>query len=286
MGKRPVLVAPRNQFSSGALGIKRLKKRAFCWVAQWTGLWKRVSWHATGPEEKEEIRQHVGLDASVWVAPIFPNGSVAVAKPEGSTLSKSNLRIILLARISPMKNLELALEVVEGLPFPVQFDIAGPVDDAAYWDKMKSQIDRLPRHVTITHLGPVEPARVRELLGSYHAMLLPTRGENFGHVILEALAAGCPPIISDRTPWKDLGEQGCGWVVPLEHVEGFRQALMDLNAMAPEERERIGAAAQAYARAYIDNPEIKALNLKMFRDAVELPAKMCMGHNGQQAGRC
>ena len=35
-------------------------------------------------------------------------------------------------------------------------------------------------------------------------MFLPSKGENFGHIIMESLAASTPVIISDLTPWKDL----------------------------------------------------------------------------------
>ena len=78
-----------------------------------------------------------------------------------------------------------------------------------------------------------------------------------------------PPSISVPRLWKDLNDKGCGWVVPLEDANGFRRALTDLNAMAPEGRERMRAAARAYAMAYVENPEIKESNLKMFREVME-----------------
>lgn len=266
--KRPVLVAPRNQFSQGALSIKRLKKRMFLRIARWSGLWKGVSWHATGQEELDEIEGQAGARAMAWVAPEFPNANVWARTTENVPLEPGPLRIVFLSRISAMKNLDIALEVIQWLPFPVQFDIAGPVDDDAYWQRIRTLIARLPRHITATHLGPVEPSHVQALLGSYHAMLLPTRGENFGHVILEALAAGCPPIISDRTPWKDLMERGCGWVIPLDDKDGFRKAVTELNAMGPEDRERMRSAARQYARSYIANLETKEMNRKMFQEVI------------------
>jgi glycosyltransferase involved in cell wall biosynthesis len=266
---KPVLVAPRNQFSPGALGIKSLKKRVFLRVARWVGLWKGLCWQATCEEERQEILRNVG-GGRVLVAPPFSSITVQVDGSEADPPQGGPLRIVFLSRISPKKNLDYALSVLGGISFPVQFDIAGPVDDVKYWEKVQALIVRLPREITVRHLGPVEPGEVQGLLASYHAMFLPTRGENFGHVILESLAAGCPPIISDRTPWKDLAEKGCGWVVPLEDANGFRQALTDLNAMAPEDRERMRAAARAYAMAYVENPEIKELNLKMFREVMGL----------------
>jgi hypothetical protein len=43
-----------------------------------------------------------------------------------------------------------------------------------------------------------------------------------------------------------------------------------LNAMPPEGRQRMRSAAVAYARAYVENPETKELNLKMFRKVMGL----------------
>lgn len=55
--------------------------------------------------------------------------------------------------------------------------------------------------------------------------LFPTKGENYGHVIYEALAAGCIPIISDQTSWNDLDEEGCGRVIPLSMQHEFVLAI-------------------------------------------------------------
>jgi glycosyltransferase involved in cell wall biosynthesis len=46
-------------------------------------------------------------------------------------------------------------------------------------------------------------------------MVLPTYNENFGYVILEALLAGCPVILSDQPPWRDLEARQVGWTIPL-----------------------------------------------------------------------
>jgi glycosyltransferase involved in cell wall biosynthesis len=54
---------------------------------------------------------------------------------------------------------------------------------------------------------------------------MPTLGENFGHVFLEALAAGCPLIISDRTPWLRLDQKGIGWDLPLDKSDEWIEKL-------------------------------------------------------------
>ena len=52
--------------------------------------------------------------------------------------------------------------------------------------------------------------KVIETFSKYDVFLFPTKGENYGHVIFEALAGGCIPIISDQTPWNDIEQAGCG----------------------------------------------------------------------------
>jgi glycosyltransferase involved in cell wall biosynthesis len=46
--------------------------------------------------------------------------------------------------------------------------------------------------------------------------LLPSRSENFGLVIAEALASGVPALVTDTTPWSDLTPNRAGWCVPWE----------------------------------------------------------------------
>jgi glycosyltransferase involved in cell wall biosynthesis len=56
---------------------------------------------------------------------------------------------------------------------------------------------------------------------SYDLFFLPTRGENYGHVILESFLAGTPALIADTTPWRNLEEAGIGWDLALDDEQGF-----------------------------------------------------------------
>ena len=82
-------------------------------------------------------------------------------------------------------------------------------------------------------------------LSTYDVMILPTLGENFGHIIVEAWAAGCPVLISDRTPWRQLTSQGLGWDVPLDHEAWIRA----IRRMPGYERRRSPDDATAGSRA-------------------------------------
>ena len=81
----------------------------------------------------------------------------------------------------------------------------------------------------------------------YHVFLFPTLGENFGHVIQEALSAGCPCVISDQTPWQDLYENNAGYVGSLENTNGFVQSLEKYAAMNQNEYNLCCNSALDYA---------------------------------------
>ena len=34
--------------------------------------------------------------------------------------------------------------------------------------------------------------------------------ESFGIVVAEALSCGCPVVVSNKTPWRDIEENNCG----------------------------------------------------------------------------
>lgn len=103
-----------------------------------------------------------------------------------------------------------------------------------------------------------------DVLSNYDAFLFPTKGENYGHVIYEALAAGCVPVISDRTPWLDLEENGCGYVVPLEDQDDFIKTIKELAAIketgALEDME-IKAVEYARAKYYLSTSSSGYINL-------------------------
>ena len=64
---------------------------------------------------------------------------------------------------------------------------------------------------SITFLGPVHGDDKWELLKKARIFILPSYSENFGLVVVEALACGVPVITTKGTPWSDLVTEGCGW---------------------------------------------------------------------------
>ena len=74
-------------------------------------------------------------------------------------------------------------------------------------------------------------------------------------------------MISDRTPWRDLQEQGAGWDLPLEDAAEFARALATLAAMDEPAHQAMRAKAIAMGRSIANCPDVIAAYRRLFRDA-------------------
>lgn len=280
-GRCGLLLAPRGEFSPAALGFKRRRKAVYLRLVKLLGSHSRVLWHASSPAEAADILRALSHHNGVAVAGPIPPAGPAVAtaldvppnwkrdtqefplKPAGS------LRIIFLARIVPMKNLAGALAVVGSLRGDIRLTVCGPREDQAYWERCRQLAQTLPPNITVTWSGAVPPDQVRPTLLAHDVLLLPTLGENFGHGIAEALQAGCPVVISDRTPWRRLAEQGVGWDLPLDDLTAFTRALQRCVDMAPDEFSRFRNRASTYGLAVGSDPAILNQNRQMLKAALQ-----------------
>lgn len=261
--RRPVIVAPRGEFSPAALSLKAWKKSAYRRVARAFGLYSHVIWQASSDREEVDIRREFGTGAVVFIAPnLAPAAANNVwnppIKPHG------RLRIVFLSRIVPMKNLLGALSMLDRVRGEITFDVYGPREDERYWSECEVAIRRLPPNVRVRVNGPIENGHVEELLARYDLLLLPTLGENYGHVIVEAFRSGCPVLISNRTPWRDLADKGVGWDLPLEDPDRFREALQACVDMGPDDYAAFRERVRRFGMRISADEEVIALNRTLF----------------------
>jgi glycosyltransferase involved in cell wall biosynthesis len=228
-----ILIAARGELSPGALQIKGRKKKIFLKI------WRRVlggletTWHATAELEASHIKNTFN-DADIVLC---GDQSSLPKEPLPPRVGAVHARLVFISRVSPKKNLDMALRALQGISGSVSYDIFGPIEDAAYWNKCKALIAALPSNVKVKHRGELRPEEVRQKFGEYDAFLFPTRGENFGHVIAESLSASCPVICTDTTPWTERLRHGGGLVIEPATVTGLREILHQVVAASPAERQ-------------------------------------------------
>jgi glycosyltransferase involved in cell wall biosynthesis len=266
--RKPVIVAPRGEFSTGALGIKRSKKMAYIAIAKVLGLYRNVLWHASSVHEAKDIHVIFGATTRIHVASDLPRGIqnnlIHMPREPGQPL-----RVVFLSRISPMKNLKYALEILSRVKAPIDFTIIGPVSDQVYWSECRGLIESLPLNIRVSYDCIVPAPDVPKVMAQHDIFFLPTLGENFGHVIIEALGAGVPALISDQTPWQDFEAAGCGWVIPLSNVNAYVSRIEKLFAEKSKEALARRGAAIEYARKFSNESGIvddnRALLLSVFQ---------------------
>lgn len=262
---KPLILAPRGEFSPGALGLKSLKKRVYLWAVKAFGLYRGVVWQASSEHEEADIRRWFGKDVQVEVAPNIPPAVHSADElPPEKVKRKGCLKIIFLSRISRKKNLDGALKMLKGLNGEVQFNIYGPMEDKSYWAECQKIIGDLPGNIEVKYCGSVEHEKVGAVMREHDIFLFPTLGENFGHVILEALCAGCPILISDQTPWRALEEKGVGWDLPLSKPEMFREVLQRCVDMNNEEYVKWSERAREYGLGVTKDDGVVEQNRELF----------------------
>lgn len=183
---------------------------------------------------------------------VIPNG---VSLPERATPSREELErrrrdgyLLFLGRLVPDKGVHTLIEAYRALDDAPQLVIAGP---PSYAPEYEARLRELAAgDARITFVGPVHGAAKDELIRGAYTLCQPSTVEGLPIVLLEAMAAGLCPVVSDIPEHLEVVRQREGDLVALTFVSGdvedLRQAL----------------------RVALENPELLAERGRMAREIV------------------
>ena len=192
--------------------------------------------------------------------------------------------LLFLSRIHPKKGLRMLLEAFAEIPESQRngwrIVIAGP-DDVGHQRELKELAESLTLKVNdfsgdlefgkkeihgggevpaevyrkklsacqadVVFTGPVYGEAKEFLYRTSRYFVLPSFSENFGMVVLEALAAGTPVITTTGTPWKPLSEYGCGWWIAPEKA-ALQNALCEAMRLSEAARREKSDNAEKFIR--------------------------------------
>lgn len=233
-GRARLLISPRGEFGDGALSRRAGKKRAYMRIFRLLGLPRRVVWHSTAPHETADIRRAWGHAVTIVEREndtLLPLVATAPSSFEGP------LRAVFLGRIVEHKGLHIALQALQAVTAPVRLEVYGSREDAAYLRRCEALVRGLPAHIAVIFHGPVAPEEVLGVLARHELLVMPTAGENFGHVIAEALAASCVVAVTPFTPWTEVLSAGGGLVLD-RAIEPWSRGIEEQASSSSEERLR------------------------------------------------
>jgi glycosyltransferase involved in cell wall biosynthesis len=273
-GTNRVIIAPRGEFSVGALALKATKKKFFIAVAKFTGIYRKLIWQASSDFESEDIRRMMGnhdVGTNIMVAPdLIPLPQQALAEQVSFhqvVRLPGPLRAVFLSRISPKKNLDYLLRALHNVSVAVELYIYGPSEDLRYWSLCQSLIQTLPDHISVAYKGEVLHEQVAATFAAHDLFIFPTHGENFGHVIYESLAAGTAVIVSDQTPWQS-DQHGALEVLALENLDVWTAEINDRACFNDQAYAAQRVAAVSYARTYMATSPALEQNRNLFLYAI------------------
>ncbi|OZM56409.1 hypothetical protein CIB95_11585 [Lottiidibacillus patelloidae] len=260
----PTVIMPRGDLAMGALSLKASKKSLFLTIAKQFGLYDGLTWLGTSESEKIDALRAFG-NVDIVTIPNLPNNNVEHLDNSQNEKVKGKLEVVYISRITKVKNLLLALEALNNVKGVVNFNIYGPISDNEYWDTCKKFIAKMKSNIIVKYHGSLPHDKVDLVFRKSEVLLLPTLGENYGHVIVEALSSATPVIISDQTPWRDLKNKNAGWDIPLKNKDDYTTALQTLVDMDEKEYRNFRNATKEYITEVQKVSEIKEAYIQLFK---------------------
>jgi glycosyltransferase involved in cell wall biosynthesis len=234
-----LVVSPHGMLSAWALGRRALRKRMFWHFLQHPALRSAACFHATSESEYEDIRR-LGFTQPICLLPI------GVDAPLFEQTSGINRRLLFLSRIHPAKGVDTLLQAwsaVQSRFAEWELHIVGP-DEGGYLARMERLAAEL-RLERVVFRGPLYGDDKLRAYREATLFVLPSRSENFGIAVAEALAAGTPAIATVAAPWSGLVPQGAGWWIDTG-VDPLVRCLEEALALPSEDLAHMGVAARRW----------------------------------------
>jgi glycosyltransferase involved in cell wall biosynthesis len=248
--KVPYVVRPLGTLDPWSMRQKPVRKRVFWFVSGKKMLESSAAVHYTAPGEKQATESLLGLNHGR----VIPLGVEASDWSQNPDLVEwfpglaDQRYMLVLSRLDPKKALDVLIESFVSLVRRPEFSLwrlviagDGPREHVALLKEKAANSHR------IIFTGWVEGQQKEALLRNASLLALPSRQENFGFSVLEAMARGVPVLLSPEVNLsREIEAADAGWIVNRDELtSGLSAALAD-----DAERARRGNAARLFAQRY------------------------------------
>lgn len=250
LAQRPYVLTPHGGYGPRVLaGHNRAAKAVWMRVREREYVHHASLLHAVSPDEVDQLRSTFGPHPSVFVPNAIDLPSVATAPNERTKGPRR--RVLFLGRLAvEHKGLDILLEGVArctqgGLAPEIELLIAGPDFRSGQAELEAMAASLIPADVRF--LGPVFGDEKDALLRSAYVFAHTSRWEGMPYAVLEALAAGCPVLLTHATNLGGFVEDFEAGVVVEETAQGVADGLRRVLEMPPERYAKMCRAARRLA---------------------------------------
>ena len=236
----PYILAPRGMLVKDLIRKKsRWSKTVWIKLFERYNLEQAAAIHVTTTVEKRECERFGFRLPPISIVPNginvndFTNNSERISNCIKNLLDKQPM-VLFLSRISWKKGLDRLIPALSHVP-EAHLVIAGN-DEENYTPFLISLANQYGVKQRVTFSGPVRNGDKKALLKAAKVFTLPSHSENFGNVVLEALAVGCPVVVTPQVGLADVVTKcGAGLVVegePENIARAIQQILVDSKTRA------------------------------------------------------
>lgn len=239
----PYIIAPRGMLVGDLISRKStVIKRAWIMLLDRRNIERAAAVHATSQLEVDEFR---ALGFHPYRTVLVANGVDFPEVQEALAARREGHTILFLGRVNWKKGLDRLIPAMRNVS-GARLLIAGN-DDENYRPKLEALARASGVEDRVEFLGPVYGDDKWALIRAAKLLVLPSYSENFGIVALEAMACGCPVVLTPEVGIaKAIGEAGAG-IVSDGDPERLGHAIAALLAN-PELRRTMGEVGRRLAR--------------------------------------
>lgn len=244
---KPYVLSPRGMLVPGLIARRStVAKRAWIAAFERRNVEGAAAVHVTSASEAEALRGAGFRPRRILEVPngVDPPGSTAAGDAPPGLPARYAL---FLGRMSWKKGLDRLVDALAGAA-GLELVVAGN-DEEDLWPGIARRAESLGVAARVRHVGFVEGAAKAALVSRALMLVLPSRSENFGNVVLEAMALGTPVVVTPEVGLAPLvARSESGIVTPAEREPLARS----LALLAGDEalRSRMGRNARAAAAAF------------------------------------
>lgn len=247
----PVILSPHGMLAPWAMAHKRWKKILPWALYQRADIRRAALIHTTAAQETRWVRD-LGFRNPVAEVPLGTD------LPVDPALHDEPVKVLLfVGRIYPVKGLDLLLKawaLAKTAGWDWHLLLVGP-DQAGHMAELETLAATLGlttrrgpvdgvRGGDVTFTGPLYGPEKDAAYRMARGLILPSYTENFGGVVIDALAFGLPVLTSEATPWRHLEAEGCGRTFTSE-PEALAEALTAFAGVPDAARQVAGLKGRA-----------------------------------------